>query len=189
MALNIKINLEQCYDTEPLTADLRLSRFYTDLTTQTNVPIGISISNQPHQWLPDVYNLAFGPMGNENEIDDKAKITHVDHSKVFSTIILAGLTFLTNNPGKYLGIDGSNNARAYLYFRIIQNNYDALGQYFDMYGVKYYIRFLRKAKDTDKTYPVDSDDIQAIPEVIRQGERISSDKLYNYFIFKMNEQE
>lgn len=155
MALNIRIDFENCYETEPVTADLRLIRFNSERTDYTTVQIGVLIGHQPQALLPNVYNLAFGPMDDNNEIDDQAKVAHADHSKVFSTIILSALTFLNNNPDKYLGIDGSNNARAYLYFRTIQNNYYILTQYFDIFGVNYYVRVLRKANDADEVYPVD----------------------------------
>lgn len=187
MALNIKVDFDNCYVTEPLSEDLRLIRFETELTDHTTAPIGVVIGNQPLHLLPNVYNLAFGPMDGNNEIDDQAILSHVDHSKMFSTIILSALTFLNANPDKYLGIDGSNNARAYLYFRITQNNYDVLTQYFDIYGVKYYVRILRKAKDTDPGHPVDAEDISTVLRRISKGEIVRAEKMYNYFIFKIKE--
>ena len=147
--------------------------------------LGIQISNTVHPYLPDVYNLAFGPLIDDIKIDDKAKLYHENHSKVFSTIIFTALAFLTENKQKYLGIDGSNNARAYMYFRCIQNNYDYLSQFFNIYGVNYYVRILRKLKDEDNSYPVDSNDLRAIPERIEKTVFIQSDKLYNYFIFNI----
>ncbi len=188
MALNVKINFEDCYEIETLSSDLSLSRFNTILKTGEQVPLGIQISNTVHPYLPEVYNLAFGPLIEENRIDDKAKMHHENHSKVFSTIIFTGLTFLTENREKYLGIDGSNNARAYMYYRCIQNNFDYLSQFFNIYGVNYYIRVLRKLKDEDESHPVDGDDLKAIPEIIEKGTFITPDKLYNYFIFKLKEE-
>lgn len=184
MALNIKIDFNNTYDIEAISSDLTLNKFTTELSDGSHVPLGIRISNREHHWLPDVYNLSFGPFEEDGTIDDAARLTHADHSKAFSTIMLTALAFLTENPGKYLGIDGSNNARAYLYFRIIQNNYEELTRYFDIYGVNYYVRVLLKLKDTDESHPCDIDDIKAIPQVIRQGELIHPTKLYNYFIFR-----
>jgi hypothetical protein len=139
VALNIKINLDDCYNIETLSGDLTLSKFETVLTDDSVVPIGILISDTPQAFLPDVYNLAFGPIDANGNIDDKIRITHKEHSKVFSTIVLAALTFLTNNPTRYLGIDGSNNARAYMYYRCIQNNFWYLAQHFDISGVNIYV--------------------------------------------------
>ena len=188
MALNVKINFDDCYEIETLSNDLSLSKFYTILKSGEEIPLGIQISNTVHPYLPEVYNLAFGPLIEENRIDDKAKMHHDNHSKVFSTIIFTGLAFLSENKEKYLGIDGSNNARAYMYYRCIQNNYDYLNQFFNIYGVNYYIRVLRKLKDDDDSYPVDNNDIRAIPEKIVKSVLIAPDKLYNYFIFKLKEE-
>jgi hypothetical protein len=47
-------------------------------------------------------------MNAEGEIDDKAELHHKDYSKVFSSILLTGFTYLKNNRDHYLGIDGSN---------------------------------------------------------------------------------
>jgi hypothetical protein len=119
MALNVKINFDDCYDIETLTSDLSLSKFTTVLKNTGQIPLGIQISNTVHPHLPEVYNLAFGPLVDGNTIDDKVRLQHENHSKVFSTIIFTALTFLTENKEKYLGIDGSNNARAYMYYRCI----------------------------------------------------------------------
>jgi hypothetical protein len=187
MALNVKINFEDCYEIETLTSDLTLSRFNTILKTGDEVPLAVRISNTPHPFIADVYNLAFGPLTTDNKIDDTSKLQHQNHSKVFSTIIFSALSFLTENKEKFLGIDGSSNARAYMYYRCIQNNYDYLNQFFTIYGVNFYVRILRKLKDDDEAYPIDSEDIKPLPQLIEKGNNIPAEKLYNYFIFKLKE--
>lgn len=132
----------------------------------------------------DTFVYAFGPMDDQNKIDDQVKITHANHSKVFSSIVFAGLTFLKRNPSKYLGIDGSNNARACMYYRCILNNYDYLTSSFKIYGINYFIRILRKNKNEENL--LDADHILAIPGSITKESRIPADKLYNYFIFSIN---
>jgi hypothetical protein len=182
--LNIKIDFNNCYEIEAISTDLTISKFNTVLKDRRCVAMGILISNQEHNLLPDVYNLSFGPIHHDNTIDDMARVTHADLSRFFSTVIFTALAFLTNNKQKYLGIDGANNARAYLYYRLIQNNYDTLTQYFDIYGVNYYVRILRKTKDSDDCYPFDPDDIEVIPMIIKKGKNIPPEKLFNYFIFR-----
>lgn len=115
-------------------------------------------------------------MNDQGEINDKAKLHHADHSKAFSTIIFAGMTYLQENPTKFLGIDGSNNARAYMYYRCIQNNFDYLTQHFKIYGVNYFVRILRKAKDEDLVSPIDSQDVIAVPQLIQAKEHIPHEK-------------
>lgn len=95
MALNIKINFENRYEPSFLDNDFRFSTFESFLIDGSTARLGIKISTEEHPYMPDVYNLAFGPLNNEFQIDDQAKLTHQDHSKVFSTIVFAGLSFLT----------------------------------------------------------------------------------------------
>lgn len=185
MALNIKLDFDTSYPLVSSSEDLTASTFNTVLKNEQEIRIGVKINNVPHPYLPGVYNLAFGPIDNNGQIDDKAKLIHQDHSKVFSTVLLAGLTFLESYPERYLGVDGSNNARAFLYYRCVQNNFHYLEQFFLIYGVKYYVRILRKAKDKDDGHPVDGEDIVVIPEKIQKNKRIDCDLLFNYFMFKL----
>jgi len=180
MALNIKVDLSNRYDLLSTTNDLRYSIFESILTNGHASRLGIKISAEEHPYMPDVYNLAFGPVNERNEIDDQIKLTHRDHSKVFSTIVFAGLTFLTEYRDKYLGIDGSDTRRAYMYYRCIQNNFEYLDSLFTIYGVNYYLRVLR-----DDGTEYSAEDLLAIPKRITKGETISPAKLYNYFIFNL----
>jgi hypothetical protein len=98
--------------------------------------------------------------------------------------VLSGLHYLSHNPDHFLGIDGSNNGRAFLYYRIIQRNFDYLDQYFNVFGLKYYVRITRFGK-TQYDDPFDLNDIapQLVP--LKKGVRIPSDMMYNYFIFNL----
>jgi hypothetical protein len=178
MALNIKIDFEERYNVSPVD-DLNYSVFNTELIDGKITRLGIKISSDEHPLMTDVYNLAFSPVNENHEIDDRAKLTHQNHSKVFSTIVFEGLSFLTQHPSKFLGIDGSNTARAYMYYRCIQNNFDYLTSYFAIYGVSYFLRILR---DGGNDY--EKEDFLTIPKSIEKGEAIRLSKLYNYFIFK-----
>ena len=179
MALNIKIDFEVRYKTDPVDS-LNYSTFYSELKNGKSVCLGIKISAEEHPLMMDVHNLSFGPVDERRQIDDKAKLNHMNHSKVFSTIVFEGLSFLTQYPNRYIGIDGSNTSRAYMYHRCIQNNFGYLDSFFTIYGVKYFVRVLR---DNGDDY--DDEDFLTIPELIKKGERIKPAKLYNYFIFKL----
>jgi hypothetical protein len=178
MALNIKIDFNERYSTY-LSPDIKYSAFDTELVNGKKLRLDIKISTNEHHLMPDVYNLAFGPFDENHEIDDKVKLKHKSHSKVFSTIVFEALSFLSEHPDKFLGIDGSNTARTYMYYRCIQNNYDYLATHFLIYGVNYYARILR-----DGTPDFDLDSLLIVPNPIHKGEIISCEKLYNYFIFK-----
>jgi hypothetical protein len=188
MALNIKIDVNDCYAVKALADNLTLNTFDSILQNGNVMPIGIHISEKAHPLMPNVYNLAFGPIDQDNQIDDKAKLCHQDHSKLFSTIVYTSLSYLKINSDKFLGIDGSSNARAYLYYRCMQNNLDYLNQYLNIYGVNYYVRVLRKLKLEDKNNPIDEDDVIALPNDIVKESFLKYDKLYNYFIFNKIQQ-
>ncbi len=180
MALNIKIDFNHRYITELVAADFRYSTFESVLIDGSVVTLGIKISTEEHLYMPDVYNMSFGPGNEVHQVDDQAKLKHQDYSKVFSTIIFEGLSFLNEYKNKYLGIDGSNTARAYMYYRCIQNNFKYLNSYFTIYGVNYYLRILR---DGNRVY--EQEDVLIIPKLITFGEHIKPAKLYNYFIFSI----
>jgi len=178
MALNIKIDFLNVYPVR-FVNNLN-SIFETELIDGTSISLGIKISSEEHPLMADVHNLAFGPVNKFNQIDDQVKLTHKDHSKVFSTIVFEGGSFLTANPDKFLGIDGSNTARAYMYYRCIQNNFDYLTSYFEIYGVNFFVRVLR-----DDVYDYENEDFLTIPNAIEKREVIKVTRLYNYFIFKI----
>ncbi len=90
MALNIKIDFEKRYNVYPVN-DLNYSLFDTELINGKMTRLGIKISSDEHPLMRDVYNLAFGPVDKNHQIDDQAKLTHQNHSKVFSTIVFEGL--------------------------------------------------------------------------------------------------
>ena len=113
MAAPVKIDFDNLYEIENISQDLKFSSFRTQLNNGGDVPLVVRISNQSHALLPNVYNLSFGPLNAKGKLDDKAELTHSNYSKVFSTILFSALAYLETNPDHYLGIDGSDNARAY----------------------------------------------------------------------------
>lgn len=183
MAFTAKIDFNGCYEIGNVSKDLRSCSFNSVLTDGVSVPLSVRISENEHQFMPDVYNLSFGPLNKLGDIDDDVRMKHSDYSRVFSTIVFAAMTFLTGNPARLLGIDGSNNARAYLYYRCMLNNFEYLNQYFRMYGVNYYFRALRKNLARGGAFPVDVEDVLAVPERIKEPMCVRPERLYNYFVF------
>ena len=92
---------------------------------------------------------------------------------------------MVNNPDHYLGIDGSENLRAWYYWRFVQRNYDYLSDYFDMFGLKYYVRISRFGK-YQYDNPFDFEDIQPQPDRIVKMDGWPK-QMYNYFIFRLKE--
>ena len=186
MAAPVKIDFDNLYEIENISQDLKFSSFRTQLNNGRDVPLVVRISNQSHALLPNVYNLSFGPLNAKGKLDDKAELTHSDYSKVFSTILFSALAYLETNPDHYLGIDGSDNARAYFYYRALQRNFAYLDKHFRMYGVKYYVRISRFGK-TQYDNPFDFEDIVPYPFRIGKDDPVSQDHMYNYFIFNLKQ--
>lgn len=147
MALNVKIDLKNVYSIVLEDRQQQASAFDTVLTSGQKVRLGVKIAHTPHPLVPNAYNLAFGLLKKDGTIDDKARLSHQDHSKVFSTVVLAAIAFLEQHPDQHVGIDGSNNARAFMYYRCIRNNHAYLSTIFEIWGINYYIRMLRQAKN------------------------------------------
>ena len=126
MAARVKIDFDNVYELEDVSPDLKLSSFNTRLENADEVPLKIKVSSNSHKLLPNVYNLAFGPLNKQGRINDRAVLAHNDYSKVFSTILFSALTYLKKNTHHYLGVDGSGNNRAYFYFRAMIRNFDYL---------------------------------------------------------------
>ena len=186
MAASLKIDFNNLYEIDNISQDLRVSTFQTTLNNGQAMPLIVRISNQSHALLPNVYNLAFGPLNAKGKIDDRAELTHADYSKVFSTILFSALAYLKTNPDHYLGIDGSDNARAYFYYRALQRNFNYLNKHFRMFGVKYFVRITRFGK-TQYDNPFDFEDIMPYPFRIDKGALVSQDTMYNYFIFNLKQ--
>ncbi|MBN9380769.1 MAG: hypothetical protein J0H74_08395 [Chitinophagaceae bacterium] len=183
MGLNVKIDLENVYRAVAKDIDQRASDFDTILSNAKRVRLGIRISLTPHPLIPNAYNLAFGPVKRNGAVDDKVRLSHENYSKVFSTVLFESISFLKKHPDSYVGIDGSDNARAYMYYRCIQNNFTYLSSIFTITGVNYYIRMLRQGKDGD--CDLDTEDIHTKFKLIETNETIRPEKLYNYFIFNL----
>lgn len=184
MAISTKIDFDNIYTVEPVESSTYKSLFKTELDGGMLADMHVEVSNEPEELLPNVYNLSFGPLNRKGRIDDSIRVAHADYSKVFSTILFDARTWLLYNPDYYIGIDGSSNARAYLYYRFIRRNYDYLNNYFNMYGIKYYVRITRFDK---KQYdnPFDFADIRPYGEKLEKDMIPEAESMYNYFFFNL----
>lgn len=184
MAISVKINFNNVYDINIASNEMTSASFETELIDESKEKLIVEISPEAHELMPNVYNLAFGPPDVNGEIDDKAQLKHKDYSKVFSTILLHAQAYLTIHPEHYLGIDGSDNSRAFLYYRFILNNFGYLSSYFSMGALKYYVRITRFGKYQYEN-PFDFQDIMpGLVKITRESPR-SLDFMYNYFIFNL----
>jgi hypothetical protein len=165
---------------------LRTAIFHTELQDGKTLPLMIRINEVPHALFPNAYNMSFGPLNERGQINDKAELPHKNYSKVFSTILFRALQYLNINPDHYIGVDGSDNNRAYYYWRFLQRNFDYLAQYFDVFGVKYYVRITRYGKHQYEN-PFDFDDIHPKADMIVKTNEWP-EQMYNYFTFHKKQQ-
>lgn len=141
----IKVDLENTYDATYVSEDFKEYSFNSPLNDEEVVELHVLITEHPDELLPGVFNLAFGPIGNDGGIDDTIKVKHQNVGMVFSTILLFAISFLQENMEKKfsIGIDGSNDLRANLYHRMFRHNEDQLGDIISTVGVDWYVRLLR----------------------------------------------
>lgn len=172
------------YDIAPVPEDFNTSTFRTELADGSTIPLQIKISSKAHELSKNVFNLAFGPLGRNGQIDDAIELEHRDYSKVFSTILSEAHTYLLNNPEHSLGIDGSDNRRAYLYHRLIKGNFEYLSKYFNLYGMKYYVRISRFGKQQYDN-PFDFKDVHSKLMPLEKEAFMNTESLYNYYVFKL----
>jgi hypothetical protein len=181
----IKIDLDDTYDAVSASEDFKRFTFISPLKDSTNLEMHVLISDHPDPFLPNVFNLAFGPLGDDNEINDSIAVPHHNINKVFSTILLFAITFLeVNKEENYsIGIDGSDERRAYLYHRMFRYNSDTLSDTIVTVGVDWYVKLLRNGTDIER----DSDGLPLFkprpePFDLKRNPR----DLYRYYIFSLN---
>lgn len=184
MKISVPLDLSDTYEIVSIAPDLKEFQFYTITKDDGQVLITVRIFDNYSRFIPEVYNLGFGPLKADGRLDDTCEIPHKNFEKTFSTILFGAFAFLNKNPGQFVGIDGSNRVRAYWYFRILQTNYDYLTTIFKMSGIKYYVRVLRGKTNADPM-TIDNEDVTNFPHKIIKAEPIITEKLYNYFIFTL----
>jgi len=179
----IKINFEDTIVPLYVSSDFTEFRFISNLKDRTSIELQVQITKHPDVFLPEVYNLAFGPLGLDGQIDDSIRLHHDNKNKVFSTIILFAIIFLQENKDKSIGIDGSNDTRAYLYHRMFESNYEELSEFLITIGVDWYVKLLRcnDVERDEEGNPL----FKPRPEPF-DIERKSSN-LYRYYIFSLNQ--
>ncbi|MBO9199726.1 MULTISPECIES: DUF6934 family protein [Niastella] len=82
----------------------------------------------------NVYNLAFGDLLTNGELDDLARSNNGDIIKIFATIIDVVRTFTTKNPSFIIYFKGSTPQRTLFYSRILKTYYQYYSTKFDVVG-------------------------------------------------------
>lgn len=178
----ININFDDTFELEEVSDDNSCMTFISPLKNGGQILLKVRLALLDDPQLPNVYNLCFGPLYGDGSVDDNARVNHQDVSRVFSTILLFCLNFLQENPGLLIGLDGSNDARAYLYHRMFVTNRDNLNRYFITSGVDWYVRLMRNG-----TVEVDeNDEILIKPKPMNFDYGRNMNDLYRYYLFYLN---
>lgn len=177
-----KIDLDNTY--EPKYVSDGLDHFIVESETIDGafIDLHVNISAINNDYLSNVFNLGFGPLNANGEIDDQAKIKHKYVDKVISTMILLGITYLNDDKEKYIGIDGSNDIRAYMYHRMFRYNLEDLSELLSVAGVDWYVKLLRNQTDIERDEKNDPL-FKPRPEQF-DIERDAKD-MYRYYMFKL----
>lgn len=83
---------------------------------------------------PNVFNLGFGDVDENGEINDTVITNNHDSRKVLATVALTVLKFYEKHPDCYVFVTGSTKTRTRLYRIGITNNLAEIGNDFDLYG-------------------------------------------------------
>lgn len=179
----IKINFEDTYEPIEVAKDLSFMTFYSEVTNAPQILLKIEISTLGDPLLPNVFNMAFCPLLENGDIEDSAKINHQEKDKVFSTILLFSFVFLQSNPKMTIGIDGSNDIRAYLYHRMFLTNREYLNEYFVTIGVDWYVKLLRNGD-----IEVDSNGLPYFkPKPEPFDYQRAATNLYRYYMYQLKQ--
>jgi hypothetical protein len=184
MLINTKIDFEDTYELLPIGDGVRKGFFNTELIDGEITNMKIEISEEPEEWMPNVYNMGYGLVDARGEMDDKVNVEHANYSKMFSTVLSQARRYLSVNPKHEIGIDGSDERRTKLYYRLIKNNYLYLSRYFKIFGVKYYVRLTRLGKNQYDN-PFDFKDISFELKPLNENIENNMEFMYNYFVFKL----
>ena len=82
---------------------------------------------------PYVYNLAFGDIDENGEIDDRSISDNGDRNKVLATVAFAVDIYLSKYPQRWVQFKGSTHERTRLYRMAVGLNFDELSTKYDIY--------------------------------------------------------
>jgi len=179
----VKIDFRNKYDFDFVSDDIRVRSFQAELKDGTSVTLFVRIDEEPHEILSNVYNMTFGPLNRKGQIDDQIQLAYQNYSRVFSTILWSANLYLSRYKDHCIGIDGSDNRRAHMYYKLLQRNYDYFHKYFRVYGIKYYVRITRFGKHQYDD-PFDFEDVQYRRSPIEKSDETPY-PMFNYFVFNL----
>jgi hypothetical protein len=92
------------------------------------------IEFEPFEKTPNVFNIGFGDVDENGNINDLIITDNNDSQKVLATVALSIIKFFERYPNCYVFAKGSTNSRTRLYKIGITNNWNDISQIFEVYG-------------------------------------------------------
>lgn len=83
---------------------------------------------------PDVFNLAFGDVDLNGEIDDTTVSNNGDSQKVLATVAMTVFKFYEEHKDAYVFVTGNTKTRTRLYRMGIANNLEEIRNHFHLFG-------------------------------------------------------
>lgn len=184
----INIDLNHTYEAKSVSKNFKNFSFNSILNNGEEVEIHVFISTPTHTLLPNLYNLSFGPLDKNGEINYKAKLNHKNTNKVFSTILLFAIGFLqTSKENNYaIGIDGTNKTKARFYHMMFKQNHKHLSDLISIAGVDCHANMLWRTNITKDNPDKENNGFSLFkskPEPFDLNRKTSD--LYQYYIFSL----
>jgi len=85
--------------------------------------------------IGEIYNLAFGDLGVDGEIDDLTVSDNGDRNKVLATVVKIVTDYTAQFPDRRIAFKGSTGSRTRLYRMAIGLNLEELSVRFNIFGL------------------------------------------------------
>jgi len=95
------------------------------------IPKQVQILPMP---IPNVYNLSFGDIKENGELDDLTISNNGDRNKILATIVKVVVEYSYRFPDRYIFFQGSTEQRTRLYRIAVSLNLDELSEIFEIYA-------------------------------------------------------
>jgi len=104
---------------------------FTSVGPKGEIPIVVQFDQRDN---PIEFNLAFGVIQDDGNLDDNARINNGDRDKILASVVAAIDSFTADYPENVIYFEGSTKSRTRLYRMVITQNLEKLVEQFDIFG-------------------------------------------------------
>lgn len=115
---------------------------YSFSDTVSGIEYNYRIIYAPIPNNPTIYNLGFGLIDLNDQLDDEAEPNINNLAKVIKTVGLTIYEFTNAYPERSVYFSGNTKQKQFLYDRVIRNNYELLSKTFKIYGQDHTSQFV-----------------------------------------------